>query len=807
MKIELVRSGACPSCGAPIQFASNSAAAQVCKSCNFVVARTDRDLRAVGRVADLVPIASPLTVGAMGKLGNAMFRVAGRMQYDRANAPGAPWQEFYLELDGGARWAWLALAQGNWYLMSLYEHSLHLPTYQQAQPGVSITLGGGEVFTVAERSARRPISGEGELPFPFEPGVVEYYADMSGPQGAFGTLDFGTGNPPEPPQVYFGRQIDPRTISLDGSGPVGDGPKAEVTSLKCPGCGGDLPLAEPDRSERVVCRYCGTQSDVNAGALIALKKLPMPPVQPAIALGAKGTLRGQEVTVVGFMVRGTSVVDEDGDVERFSWREYLLYSHGAAATAPGHPAAPGAAAGPGFLFLVEEDGSWEHIVPIGMGDLGRPSADVRTFQNQTFRHTETVEADVEAVLGEFYWKVEVGERVQASTFSGPSRTKISEESTGQEISCSYSSPLQLPELRHAFGTQFQSAAAPGGPRPNVGWKHHLFWIGMLVLWLAVSVSACARSHQAKVLTTQVPSKSSLTKSLEKTLKDSLDLSKKNARLLADGGVKTADLRIGAVTTKPTSFETASVIEGVKPRIARCFPGVVTGSFTVNVTMGQKGLVKTAEATAVQGLAAAPVSCARVSFLSTQWSGAPAGATVTIPIQFTPVADAVAPATSTPPAGAEPDTAAFSDPFDVLADGRNMKITLSAQNLSNTWVGIEVALVHEATGTVWEDLVELDYYSGVEGGESWSEGSRSKTLWYSRMPAGKYVLRVDPATDAAKPAQGPIGVEVTSDVPPAGYVIIALFGISILYMLSTFLRKARLAADAARAASAAQGRPA
>lgn len=39
----------------------------------------------------------------------------------------------------------------------------------------------------------------------------------------------------------------------------------------------------------------------------------------------------------------------------------------------------------------EEDGSWEHIVPIGMGDLGRPSA--------------------EAVLGEFYWKVEVGERV------------------------------------------------------------------------------------------------------------------------------------------------------------------------------------------------------------------------------------------------------------------------------------------------------------------------------------------------------------------------------------------------------------
>ena len=66
MKLELVRSGQCPSCGAGIQFASNSATAQVCKHCNFVIARTDRDFRAIGRVADLVPIASPLTVGTMG---------------------------------------------------------------------------------------------------------------------------------------------------------------------------------------------------------------------------------------------------------------------------------------------------------------------------------------------------------------------------------------------------------------------------------------------------------------------------------------------------------------------------------------------------------------------------------------------------------------------------------------------------------------------------------------------------------------------------------------------------------------------
>jgi hypothetical protein len=769
VKVELLRAGNCPNCTAPIQFASNAAAAQVCKSCNFVVARTDRDFRAVGRVADLVPLASPLAVGSTGKLAfggpgepGRMFRVAGRMQYDRADAPGSPWQEFYLELDGGAHWSWLAHAQGNFYLMTLYEHPLHLPTPAQAMPGVTLTLGGGETFAITERSARRALSGEGELPFPFMPGAVEHYADMSGPNGAFGTIDFGAGD--APPQVYFGGRIDPRAIAVDGGGPghelLEGAPRTQVAALKCPGCGGDLPLADPGRSERIVCRYCGQQSDVNQGALVALRKLPLPATLPMIELGATGKLRGVDVTLVGFMVRGTTVDDE-----RYRWREYLLYAqHG------------------GFVFLMEEDGRWDHIVPIGLGDLGRSNDATRLYQGQTFHHKQTVTAGVENVLGEFYWKVEVGETVQATEWEGPGKTKISEESGAGEINCAYSSPISIGELRSAFGAQFKLGKAAGA-RKSAGAAHHLFWFALILLWLVVTIVSCSRAADKQVYSTSVPISA---RAAASGPAPSLAASNKG-RFLADGTTKTSDLTIGAATTSAPAGNVDAVLAGLKEKIARCFPGDVAGSFKVVVTVGQRGVPKSAELKDVSGLGTAP-QCARVAFLGAQFPSAPAGTTITVPVSFAQPSSAPAPAASSSAAPAEPDTAVFSEPFEVAADARNLKLKIEAPNLVNNWVGADVALVHEASGTVWEDSVELEYYSGVDDGESWNEGSKDKSLWYSRIPSGKYVVRIDPAFDAAKPAAGPLKVTAVSDTPAPGYAITALVLLVLLYFLSTALRR-------------------
>lgn len=777
MKLELVRGGPCPSCGAPIQFASNAAAAQVCSHCHFVVARTDRDLRAYGRVADLVPIASPLAVGSMGSIQGRPFRVAGRMQYDRAGAPGAPWQELYLELEGGARWAWLAHAQGNWYLMSLYEQQLVLPTVAQAAPGIQIRFGGGEVFTIAERGQRRPISAEGELPFPFQPGAVEAYADMSGPNGMFGTLDYSAG-PNAPPQVYLGHQIDPRVIQIEGGGPVADAPKTELASVKCPGCGGDLPLT-PNKTERVACKYCGLLSDVDQGALVALKQLPKPETEPQIPLGAKGTLRGQEVTVVGFMERGTTV-----DGERYRWREYLLYTGGM----------------PGFVFLLEEDDRWEYIVPVPIGELGRQNRETRFYAGKTFRWKQSVTAEVDSVLGEFYWKVERGEGVQATEWEGPQRLKISEEEGQGEINCSFSTPTSMKELQRAFNLKPAADNSPLTVPKQGGMGHHLFWLGLIALFLIVSVGACGRAADKTVLekeiTFAIPSALKI-KPIPKPVLPSLR----------------SQALFGPITAKPPFpiSQPVAAFEALKPGIANCFAGGTRGSFEVVATVGAGGKITSTDVKN-ENVDSQRARCARLLFLGVSVPGSKPASTITIPIvigqtlDVGSVADAGAPSaadagtTLLPDGGvappgtpAEPDTSVFTDPFEVPVEGRNLRVSILSPQLQDNWLGLDVALVHEPTGTVWEDTVEMSYYSGVEDGESWSEGSRSADLWYSRIPGGRYVMRFDPSFDPARPAPATVTVRVTSDTPPTGYVLGTFLALVSLYLFGTFIRRARAAA--------------
>jgi hypothetical protein len=632
MAFELVRGGPCPSCGAPIAFASGAAAAQVCRSCSYVVARTDRDLRAIGRVGDLVAIKSPFAVGQTGTFEGKRFRLAGKAQYDRATGPSAPWEELYVELSDSAgteSWMWLAHAQGQWIVTTLYPHRIVTPPFERALPGASVEGPGGDAFQITERGERRAIAAQGDLPFAIDPSETERFADLSGQRGQFGTIDFG--DAASPPQIYFGRVIDPRAFRLDDAAIPVDAPAATLAALECPACGGNLPLAVPDLTERIVCRYCGMASDVNAGALIALQRVPVPTVEPAIPLGARGHLRGRDVTLIGFMVRATSVDDE-----WYRWREYLLY-----------------AGADGFVWLVEEDGRWEHIVPIPLGDLQQPSATSRIYQQERFERSQTVSAVVESVVGEFYWKIAVGETVVATEFTGAKRLKISEERTPQEISASLSTPLTLAQLRRAFGV------APPPAKTDAAKSSSLFWLVLCAMFLVVAGADFASARREVVFQHHVTPP--------------------------------------APGATPTS----------------------TGS----------------------------------------------GAT-----------------------GSIDPTASFSEPFAIRNGERNLVMTVSAPSLQNTWVGAEIALVNLETGTVWEDSVELSYYSGVTGGESWSEGDRDTSLRYSRLPAGKYVLRIEAATDPLSTAPPAVDFKLVSDQPSLFYFLAASAGIFIFWLFHGRSRK-------------------
>ncbi|MGK3972051.1 DUF4178 domain-containing protein [Sorangium sp. So ce118] len=461
------RAAACPSCGAPITFRFAGAMAQVCKHCKFVVARADRDLRAVGRVADLVEIPTPLQVGVTGRWGNEPFVVDGRVQLDRAGAPGAPWQEIFIAFPSSGRWTWVAFAQGRWYATSEAPLPLNgLPPWTSLQPGGRVHLEGHGMFTVVEVGRRRVISAEGEMPYVAPPGVVTGFVDISGPRGEFGTIDYGDGRG-IPPKLYLGRQIDPAELRLDSGAPV-DVPAAQVTAVACPNCGGNLPLAAPGTAERIVCRYCGTASDLTKGALVALGQVPRPPVEPYVPLGAEGQLRGMRVLCIGFVIRGCTV-----EGERYRWREYLLY---------GGPSV-------GYLWLMEEDGAWQLVTPLSPGEV-QPMGGTASYKGQTYSFKQRVNAEVEYVIGEFYWKVEIGEAVQATEYQGPGG-KISIEQAPTEVSVSFCSPLPGKELASAFSLSPPPRAAPGGEGGSGGGSVLLLIvIVIIVLILLIAFSDC-----------------------------------------------------------------------------------------------------------------------------------------------------------------------------------------------------------------------------------------------------------------------------------------------------------------------------
>lgn len=83
---------------------------------------------------------------------------------------------------------------------------------------------------------------------------------------------------------------------------------------------------------------------------------------------------------------------------------------------------------------------------------------------------------------------------------------------------------------------------------------------------------------------------------------------------------------------------------------------------------------------------------------------------------------------------------FTDPFE-LAGGQNIAIELSAP-LSNNWAYVAVDLVNEQTGAIVGFDKNLEFYAGVDDGESWSEGSNTATQHLAPMPGGRYVVRLE-----------------------------------------------------------------
>src|SRR5690606_32565958 len=279
---------------------------------------------------------------------------------------------------------------------------------------------------VQEREQTTYAAAKSEIPYKLTPGEVFQYADLAGRNVAIETIDYSI----SPPWVFFCKHV-----SFAGND-LGDVEQHELESqmvssavLRCPKCGGPLALQAPDKSERVACPNCRSLLDVDQGNLSYFRTLEPSPAENAffLPIGAEGNFPGDvKFKIIGAMQRSVTI-----DGEKYYWTEYLLYN----------PMI-------GFRWLVHSDNHWSFVESVNTADVevtGFYKGATATYNGEKYKIFQDATAVVEYVKGEFYWRVEQGESVQATDYVSPPRM-LSREATRDEVNWSVGTYMSVSDV-------------------------------------------------------------------------------------------------------------------------------------------------------------------------------------------------------------------------------------------------------------------------------------------------------------------------------------------------------------------------
>ncbi|MFN0172401.1 MAG: DUF4178 domain-containing protein [Bryobacteraceae bacterium] len=214
-----------------------------------------------------------------------------------------------------------------------------------------------------------------------------------------------------------------------------------VKGLNCPNCGAAVQLRAFEHSLSAVCMQCLSVIDTRDPNLAILHQFKVKQrIIPRIPLGSRGLWKDRLYEVIGFEQR---TIDVDGT--HYSWYEYLLFN-------PYF----------GFRYLTEYNGHWNDVqtlrlLPAIHTSAAKPQALVR---GTSFTHFSTAVAQTTYVLGEFPWRVEVGETVKAADYIAPPFL-LSSEFTDIETVWSLGEYAPGAEIWKAF-------KAPGVPPVPIG---------------------------------------------------------------------------------------------------------------------------------------------------------------------------------------------------------------------------------------------------------------------------------------------------------------------------------------------------
>lgn len=88
---------------------------------------------------------------------------------------------------------------------------------------------------------------------------------------------------------------------------------------------------------------------------------------------------------------------------------------------------------------------------------------------------------------------------------------------------------------------------------------------------------------------------------------------------------------------------------------------------------------------------------------------------------------------------------ISSKFDLEKRSGSLELDFNAP-LNNTWLELNATLVNAVNGNEYSAEEGIEFYSGTDGGESWTEGDREQTIHFTRIPAGTYFLQMTASRD-------------------------------------------------------------
>ena len=416
----------------------------------------------MGKVSAMARDLSPIQVGAQGVYEGEGFEVIGGVR--RAHET-ARWCEWLIRFDKGSL-GWLGEGNGLWRMFRA-SRSVHTVKISRLKAGDELELC-GKTWRVTESAWARATAAEGAVIQRVAMGVARQFADLTAPDG-ISVASLEEGDDDAPSTLWMGQWVDLQALRMKGlraftgwSSPAElscVGPELRGSrALSCPRCAGRLELRSPADTQRLSCPYCGSVLGVeeleDSSVVKVLQAYERRAWAPTLPLGLRGSLFGVEWQIIGAQRR---FVEVEG--ERYYWTEYAAFNPYV-----------------GHRWLVEDGrGHWSFVerITASPGPARRPSAKGHAvtrgpfrFGAHVFRHFQSGVAECSAVLGEFGWRIAVGDKVDTHDYVAPPEM-LSLEIEGEERTWARGRYLPLAELQAGFPcAETRGLAPPMGVGPH-----------------------------------------------------------------------------------------------------------------------------------------------------------------------------------------------------------------------------------------------------------------------------------------------------------------------------------------------------